>query len=142
MNDILKYKISGIKTNKFSIDPVHDIDNLQLKSYFKFKVNVEEHIVSCIGLYEYIKDGKDVMQLELECFFKVESGCFKSLIEKDTLTLSQDILQYLATIAVGTARGEIHARCAEVDSVLQDVVLPPINVTNIITSPAIFKLPQ
>lgn len=80
------------------------------------------------------------MEIELECYFKVEEGFFKSLFKNNILTLQPEVLQYLATIAVGTSRGEIHARCEAVQSILQDVVLPPINLTQVIKTPSEYNL--
>lgn len=135
---ILKYRIERIMTNKFSLDNNANLGKLSFSISFRFKVNVEERLVSCISRYEYLSGDDKVMQLELECFFIIEKENFKSLVKDKSLTINQNILQYMATIAVGAARGEIHARCQFADSPLQEIVLPPVNLTKIITKPAEF----
>ena len=46
----------------------------------------------------------------------------------------------MATIAVGAARGEIHARAEIEKSDLSEVILPPINLVEIIKESAIFPV--
>lgn len=137
---VLKYRISRLNVSRFSVVETENLDNLQLATSFQFKINIELHLLSCIGIYEYKKADKSIMALDLECYFNVEQEYFNSLIQDDILTINQDMLQYMATISVGAARGEIHARCEVAGSILRDMVLPPINLTQIITTPAIFKL--
>lgn len=143
MNGVLKYRIQKIDVRQFKIHKVHESSGLRLASTFQFKVNIEEEIICCVSKYEY-KDSEDsgriAMLLELECYFKVEPKCFKSLIKDSRLIVSPAMLQYMATIAVGAARGEIHARCEIAESPLQNLVLPPINLTKIINSPAEFDI--
>ncbi len=137
---IIKYKIERIITNHFSLENKDEIGKLSFAISFQFKVNTEERLISCISRYRYLSEEINVMQLELECLFKVEKDNFNSLIKDNKLSINQDFLQYMATIAVGAARGEIHARCQIDNSPLQDIVLPPVNLTKIITKPAEFDL--
>ncbi|MDE5872126.1 MAG: hypothetical protein K2H22_09315 [Muribaculaceae bacterium] len=76
----------------------------------------------------------------MDCYFQIDPKYFTSQVKDDVLTIKTEILQYLATIAVGTARGEIHARCAIAESPLQEIVLPPVDITRIIQTPAEFKV--
>lgn len=135
---VLKYKIEKISTQRFSVTPTDKLDKLRFSVSFQFKVNAEEKVVCCISHYEYRTEEEIIMQLDLECYFLIESKYFSSLIKEEVLTISKDILQYLATIAVGAASGEIHARCAIKDSPLQHTVLPPVDLTKIIRTPAEF----
>lgn len=137
---ILKYKIERIKTNEFTLGEECELNNLNFSLSFQFKVNIDERLVACISRYEYLANDVKVMYLDLECYFKIEKENFKSLIKGDILTINKDFLQYMATIAIGVARGEIHARCELAGSSLQEIVIPPINLTKIITTPAEFDL--
>lgn len=101
---------------------------------------MEDKIICCVSQYLYKIEKEPLMDLELECYFKIKDDFLSSQINDKTLTIDMDILQYLATIAVGAARGEIHARCEMAGSPLQNIVLPPVNLTKIITSPAEFIL--
>lgn len=137
---VLRYKIDKIFTKGFDVRFTDNLDKLHFSLSFQFKVSVEEKVVCCISRYEYISEEVAVMQLDLECYFQIEPQYFTSLIKDDVLIIKTEILQYLATIAVGTARGEIHARCECAESRLQDIVLPPVDLTKIIKTPAEFKV--
>lgn len=137
---VLKYKIDQIVTRGFEIKNTDQLDKLHFSLSFRFKINAEEKVVCCISHYEYAIGDYIVMQLDLECYFQIDRRYFISLLKDDVLTIKTDILQYLATIAVGTARGEIHARCAIEGSPLQNIVLPPVDLTQIITTPAEFTI--
>lgn len=140
MMKIFNYKIEKIVKTKFYLIETDKIDKLQFSLSFQFKVNVEDEIICCVSKYTYKDSQAIVMELELECYFKTKDGYFNSQVQGSVLKIDTDVLQYLATIAVGTARGEIHARCEAKGSVLQDMVLPPVNITEIITSQAEFRL--
>lgn len=135
---ILNYKIDKIVTGRFNLKETDLTDDLRFSLSFQFKVSVDESVICCISEYKYRTDNEIVMDLSLECYFKILDNGLKSLIKDNILTIDTDTLQYLATIAVGTARGEIHARCEMAGSVLQESVLPPVNLTKIITTPSEF----
>lgn len=137
---VLKYKINRIVSDEFFVKDIVDTDNLRLSLSFEFKINVESKAVCCISRYDYMLDQEIMMRLVLECYFQIESAYFESLVKDKVLTIKHEILQYLASIAVGTARGEIHARCQMSDSDIQNIILPPINLTDIIRTPAVFEV--
>lgn len=140
MNKILKYKIDKIVTERFNLKEIDEIDNLSFSLAFQFKASVAESVICCISKFEYKSDRDIVMDLSLECYFKILDEGLNSLIQDHVLTIDKETLQYLATIAVGTARGEIHARCEMANSNLQEIVLPPVNLTKIITTPSEFYI--
>ncbi|MDE6825153.1 MAG: hypothetical protein K2J18_00145 [Paramuribaculum sp.] len=137
---ILNYKIDKIVTGRFNLKDTDRTDRLRFSLSFQFKVSVDESVICCISEYNYRDDNETVMDLSLECYFSILDNGLKSLIKDNVLTIDTDTLQYLATIAVGTARGEIHARCEMAGSALRETVLPPVNLTKIITTPSEFYL--
>lgn len=137
---VLKYKIDRIVTKDFWVTNVTELNKLKLSLSFQFKVSSDDKIICCISHYEYERETERLMHLDLECYFQIDHDYFSSLIEDEVLTIKPDILQYLATIAVGAARGEIHARCDLAGSILKDTVLPPVDLTKIIQTPAVFAI--
>ena len=137
---VLKFRIDKIVTKDFEIKQTDCISKLHFSLTFQFKINLEEKVICCISHYEYMTDEEIIMRLDLECYFQIEPEYFTSLIKDEILTIKTEILQYLATIAVGSARGEIHARCAIAESSIQEIVLPPVDLTKIIQTPAEFKV--
>ena len=140
MMSILNYKIDKIVTERFNLKETDGIKNLRFSLSFQFKVSVKESVICCISEFEYRTENENVMTLSLECYFKVLDDGLNSMIKDNVLTIDTETLQYLATIAVGTARGEIHARCELANSALKEIVLPPVNLTEIITTPSEFYM--
>ncbi len=137
---ILNFKIDKIVAKKFILKEPRTIDNLRFSLSFKFKVNTEESVICCISEFEYKAETEKVMEFSLECYFNISEKSLQARIKDNKLIFDVETLQYLATIAVGTARGEIHARCEMANSALKDIVLPPVNLTKIITTPSEFNI--
>ncbi len=137
---VLDYKIDKIITKSFQLKKTDRIDNLRFSLSFQFKVSIEDSAICCISEYEFSNEKEQVMELSMECYFKILHNGLDSLIHDNVLTIETEPLQYLATIAVGAARGEIHARCDMADSILKEIVLPPVNLTTIITTPSKFPV--
>ena len=135
----LKYKILGIRTIDFScLQEIDENISITFNTEYKFRLNKVDCLIGCISNFTYLQQNKVIMNLSLECVFAIEPEFFKSLREGDKYIVSADCLQYLATISVGTARGEIHARSEAANSPVMNLVLPPINLTEIIKTPSEF----
>lgn len=68
------------------------------------------------------------MILELNAFFAIAPEGMVEIQNKGSVPV--DFLRYMGTIAVGAARGVIHSKTE--GTVLNAVVLPPINLVEII----------
>ncbi|WP_277821298.1 hypothetical protein [Palleniella muris] len=72
--------------------------------------------------------------------FDVKPEAFKTMLQDTTFTLEPFFSQYLSTINVGAARGEIHARCEQAGSELANVILPPVNLVEALPDPIVISL--
>jgi len=135
----IPYRIIQIITQAFEQHPDLLVAEsaVQVKSEYGFAVNVAEHRVRCVSKYIYIQGENELLKLELVCIFEVETEAFENLKKDKELTIPVDFLRYMATICVGTARGNIHARTE--GTTLADVVLPPINLVNTIKEPFVLQ---
>ena len=136
----IPYRIIQIITQAFEQHPDLHVAGIatQVKSEYSFAVSVVEHRVRCISRYIYIQGENELLKLELVCIFEVETEAFEKLKGDNVLTIPVEFLRYMGTICVGTARGDIHARTE--GTILADVVLPPINLVEIIKEPFILQL--
>lgn len=73
-------------------------------------------------------DGDEVLHITLSTIFAIEPSAFDTMLKDKEFIIEPFFSQYLATINVGAARGEIHARCELANSELTKIVLPPINL--------------
>lgn len=143
MSNPIPYRIVEIIVNDFNVQSDENLDKnieINVSTEFSYAVNIPAHRVRCFSKYIYTQDEKEVLAFDLTCTFEVREDAFDSFIKDDKLTLDVDWLRYMATIAVGAARGEIHARAEIEKSDLSEVILPPINLVEIIKESAIFPV--
>lgn len=136
MNTI-PFKIIEIKTEKFALaeTPAGFDENIDVNTNFSFGVNATSQRVRCVMDYTYVYKGKDILNMVLSCVFKIEEEAFCSMLQDGKFILEPFFSRYLATINVGAARGEIHARCETQNSPLSKIILPPINLVEALPAP-------
>ena len=141
MNTI-PFKIIEINTEKFALaeTPVVFGENINVNTNFLFGVNATSQLVRCVMDYTYVYKGKDILNMVLSCVFKIEEEAFGSMLQDGKFILEPFFSRYLATINVGAARGEIHARCEAQNSALSKIILPPINLVEALPAPIIITL--
>ena len=143
MSNPIPYRIVEIIVNGFNVQSDENLDKnieINVSTEFSYAVNIPAHRVRCISKYIYTQEEKEVLSCDLTCTFEVKEEAFNSFIKDDKLTLDVDWLIYMATIAVGAARGEIHARAEIEKSELSEIILPPINLVEIIKESVIFPV--
>jgi hypothetical protein len=141
--DKIPFRIIEIVTENFRVLPDNEIEDsvgIEISTGHSFAVNIPEHRVRCYSNYTYKQQDKEILVLDLICTFDVEEESFTSFKKNNKLILDVQYLQYLASISVGVARGEIHARSEMNDSKISKIVLPPVNLVKSITEPTIFDI--
>ena len=120
----IPFRIVGIETSDFFFkkDVVLDGGKVDVTTNFKFAVNKEAKLVKCIIDYTYVRQG------------------FGEMIRENRFVIEPFLSQYLATINVGAARGELHARCELNNSPLAKVILPPINLVEALSNDVVIEL--
>lgn len=127
----IPFRIVNIIVEEFQLftDAKIGHSRVDVRTDFEFGVNRDAHAVSSKIKYTYFQNELPLMQLTLICVFDVKPDEFGALIVEDKFVIEPFFSQYLATINVGAARGEIHARCDAVGSPVANIILPPINLT-------------
>lgn len=129
---VFNYKIQLLNVLEFFCNDFDEGRDVSVSFGIDFKINEHENLISCTTNYRYVQDDNDILYLRLEGIFIVSPQTLPSLTQNDEIIIPVNILQYLATICVGAARGEIHARAQLCGSNTQKLVLPPINLTECI----------
>ena len=132
----IPFRIVDIKVEKFELTNTSFSyeEKVEVRTGFEFGVNVDKHVVQCRATYIYLQRSKELLNLVLTSFFDVKPEEFVGLLNDNSFIIEPYFSQYLATINVGAARGEIHARCEIQESPLANVILPPINLTQVLNS--------
>jgi len=138
----IPFRIVGIETSDFFFkkDVVLDGGKVDVTTNFMFAVNKEAKLVKCIIDYTYVRQGEKIMSLTVSCIFTIEPQAFVEMIRDNKFVIEPFLSQYLATINVGAARGELHARCELNNSPLANVILPPINLVDALPNDVVIEL--
>lgn len=131
MSNPIPFRIVELLTQNFNLEKsatLKEGQNIDVNTQFMFGVSFPLKRVRITGTYTYLSGQNALIKLDVITSFEVEQQAFEGMIKDGVFTLEPEFMQYLATINVGAARGEIHARCELNQSVLASIVLPPINL--------------
>ena len=142
MNNQIPFRIVGLQVETFQLTgnkPKNDIP-VEVRTNYEFGVIPDEHLVMARLIYTYLQEETELLQMTLVSTFDVRPDAFQTMLENNTFILQPFFSQYLSTINVGAARGEIHARCEQVGSELANIILPPINLVEALPEPIVITL--
>ena len=142
MNNQIPFRIVGLQVESFEltgIKPQADI-KVEVQTNYEFGVLPDEHLVMVRIKYSYIQTEKKLLQMTLVTSFDVKPDAFQSILKDGIFTIEPYFSQYISTINVGAARGEIHARCESANSELANIILPPVNLIKALPDPIVIKI--
>ncbi len=126
----IPYRIFKIETNQFATfpDPFDNGSPVNVQTSFQFAASMDISNVRCQAHILYKQGDCLLLVLDISTYFSIGDEGIKEIRKQGKVPV--DFLRYIATIAVGAARGIIHAKTE--GTVLNAVVLPPINLVEII----------
>ena len=133
----IPYKIARLETRQFAIFPesFNNSESVGVNSSYEFSISADMTAIRCRSNFRYVQDVKVLLVLELNAYFAIAPEGIAEIKEKGSVPV--DFLRYMGTIVVGTARGIIHTKTE--GTVLNSVVLPPINLVEIIKGDIVVK---
>ena len=134
----IPFRIKRVETKQFAMFPDDmEGDVVQVNTKYEFRANVNERMILCDSYFDYKQEDKLILVLQVACYFEIEAGAFESFKKGDEIHIPVEFMRYMGTIAVGTARGII---CAKTEGTrINSVVLPPINLVEVMKDDYIFK---
>ena len=126
----IPYQIIRIETKQFAVFPEKFIntERVLVKSSYGFSPSEDLQTIGCRSVFNYIQNENLLLVTELLTVFALAPEGVEEIKKKGIIPV--DFLRYMATIAVGAARGVIHTKTE--GTVLNSIVLPPINLVEII----------
>lgn len=131
--DEVAFMLQSISTDQFAIldEGIIPTDDLELLTDLSFGIHAENHTIGVFPKFTFTQNSKPVMLIEIGCHFLLKAEHWDKMKRQDgTIVVPKFVMSHMATIAVGTARGVLHAKTE--GSVLNEFVLPTINVTELI----------
>ena len=139
----IPFRIVGIETSNFFLKndvSVKEGEKVDVNTNFMFAVKRDAQLVKCKINYMYSFQGEKILTMDLSCAFSIEPQAFGEMVHDNKFVIEPFFSQYLATINVGAARGEIHARCEMNNSQLANVILPPINLVEALPNDVVIEV--
>lgn len=126
----IPYKIARLETKQFAIFPEQfkNAEVVGVKSSYEFSFSTDMTSIRCRSFFHYLQGDHVLMILEMGAIFDIAPDGVSEIRTNGSVPV--DFLRYMGTIVVGAARGIIHAKTE--GTVLNSVVLPPINLVEII----------
>lgn len=126
----IPYTISQIKTPQFAIFPDKFVngEKVTMNVSVSFGVFKDLQQIKCGLDIQFLQGDTLLLTTVIECYFRISQEGINNI--KEIGKIDVDFLRYVGTIAIGTARGVIAAKTE--DTVLNGIVLPPINLVKLI----------
>lgn len=127
---MLRFKMSRITVEQFAIlgDDPKQIESFSIEIGFKY--SEESRHIATVFDFSYDTESEKAVVLKICCEFLIHKEDWESAYADGKYTIPASTLQYLASQTIGTARGVLH--CKTADSPFSRLILPPINITEMV----------
>ena len=130
---MIRFRMVRINVDQFAIltDRFPENGGLSFSVTPGFAYSVEGHRVASRLEISFKKDGANLLVMVLVCEFEIHPDDWGGVCDGESITIPKEVLELLTAQTVGTARGVMY--CKTEGTPFNAFILPPINVTEIIT---------
>lgn len=136
------FALAKVTTEQFAVfeDQFCEEVKPRLKLNFKFAADPEKKLIGVFANFIFECEGQPFLVIEAGCHFNIQPDSWNELLneQQNALTIPPKLMQHLAVITVGTARGILHAKTE--NTKFNQFHLPTINLGEIITEDKVFNL--
>ena len=138
------FRLANIITEQFAIIETaykeDETKSIQLHSSFKFGFNEDDQSILASPRFSFDQSGVSFIILEVACIYKIEIDSWQKIFNEESkcVTLPKDFAAHLAAIAVGIARGVLHAKTEK--TLFTNLLIPLINVAENIEEDVVLQL--
>lgn len=135
---MIRFRMFKISVPQFDIygkdvEPIYNI-----KTDVEIKNTSDGKAIAVIMTFTFIGKEETAMVLKVMCEFGIHPEDLESLTSDGIITIKKETLDHFLVHTVGTARGILH--CKTEGTPFNSVILPPINVSNILQSDLVINL--
>jgi len=127
-----QFSIVGIKTEQFAIvQPDIDLSHpVEVRAGFKVSGDLSKRVVSVFPLIKFMDGKETLLILECGCHFALTEATWEQCRNSDNqVKIPKELLTHLAVIALGTARGVLHAKTE--GTLFNHHIMPVLNLTEV-----------
>lgn len=136
----IEYQIASMRVLHSDIIPKnYDAEGrIQLGNTFSFGVNVDNNLILCNHKFVLKKQTETFVDIELETIYTISSNSFNDMIDNGRIVIPTGFLVQCGSISYGSLRGIVLLKTKEKG--LDNVIIPPMYIDQIINEPVIMNL--
>lgn len=127
-----------ISVPQFAILTKKCADNYDIKTDTELKNTIDGSAVAVLMTFSFFEEEKLAIILQVMCEFRIHPDDLKEMESGGRIVIKKKLLEHFLVHTVGTARGILH--CKTEGTSFNNVILPPMDVTQIIKSDMIINL--
>lgn len=138
---MVRFNMFRINTEQFAIlENQLPTGEVTLNSELLFKHSVEGKSIATEISFSFATAQSKFIVLKVSCEFSIHPDDWEIFKEGNTIVIKKNLLEYFVVQTIGTARGILH--CKTEGTPFNIFVLPPINVTELVTEDMIIQVPN
>ena len=137
---MVRFRMFRISVPQFAIISKEVEPSYNIKTDTDIKNTADGSAVAITMTFSFLGKAETSMILQVMCEFIIHPDDLKNLSSEGKIIIEKKTLEHFLVHTVGTARGILH--CKTEGTPFNVVILPPMNVTGIITKDLIIELPK
>lgn len=133
-----KFKMFKISIPQFAILSENCENSYNIEARAEYKYSIERRAIAVEINFSFMGNKEKAMILYVICEFEIYPDDWNSMIADNKITIPKGLLEHFLVHTVGTARGILH--CKTEGTPFNSIVLPPMDVTRMITSDLIILI--
>jgi len=139
----IAYQIARMELTQFSLsDSSKDLNqqeiNLTINTRVNFAFSEESSALRCKLSVDFSQNKALLLQTELLMFFRIKDESVEALKDGSSLKIPRHVLCQFASFCYGALRGIIYLKT--INTPLENVCLPPLEMKKLITGDTVFNL--
>lgn len=123
-----KFRMFGIHLDQFAfLGKENRKEEIGMDVSLNFKYADKGRKIACLAEFNFYSESEKIMVLGITCDFEIQEEDWSSFCKDDKIVVPKDLLEFFAVHTIGTARGVLF--CKTENTQFNDVVIPPINVS-------------
>ena len=140
-NESIGFQLSKITTEQFAIIPdAYNKSNskIEMSIGLKFGLQKEDKMIASFVALRFEQRKKTFIVIEIANHFKIEEKSWDNFDKSETdITIPKGFASHLVMLSIGTLRGVLH--CKTENTEFNNVILPTINVTELLKSDVVLN---
>lgn len=135
----MRFRMFRINVEQFAILAENaQLEKLDIATGLEIKYSLEGKSLAIVMTFNFVSEEEKVMLLNLNCEFQIQEDDWNSQINDAKIIFPKNFIEYLVVQTVGTARGVLH--CKTEGTAFNHIILPPMNVSDMINGDMIVNL--